>query len=136
MPGCGMGTWVGDAIIRNADDAAQLEGYDAIQGALYVQQYAESSLTELHCLQSVGGAVDIRENPGLVDLDGLEIRLQEVGGYLYVTLNPQLESIAALGSLGQRRRLPARHRLARARLAREGCRRRRGARAHPAVEPQ
>ena len=55
-------------------------------------------LEPLRCLEFVGGFVDIRENPDLFALDGLD-RLESVGVYFHLNANPSLGDVSAMSSL-------------------------------------
>src|SRR6187399_200044 len=66
--------------ITSAVAAAAFAGCRAIQGDLTIQGTDMSDLSALSELRSVSGALTIRENPNLRNLEGLE-RLERVGSF-------------------------------------------------------
>src|SRR5690606_38208403 len=74
-----------------------------ITGNLYISDIGGSDITDLSPLsniQSIGGFLNIYNNPQLTNLDGLS-NLTQIGGYLDIYYNSQLTNLDGLSNLTQ-----------------------------------
>src|SRR5690606_7461152 len=74
-----------------------------ITGYLYISDIGGSDITDLSPLsniQSIGGFLNIYNNPQLTNLDGLS-NLTQIGGYLDIYYNSQLTNLDGLSNLTQ-----------------------------------
>ncbi|HWA72190.1 MAG TPA: hypothetical protein VG937_07650 [Polyangiaceae bacterium] len=89
--------------IHSAQDAARYEMCDTISGALRIERASLTTLDALANVSTITGALVIRDNPVLENLDGLS-RLRAAGS-LEIRNNPALGNIAGLESLQASRRV-------------------------------
>src|SRR5690606_24888313 len=69
-----------------------------ITGYLYISGSTITDLSPLSNIQSIGGLLNIYNNPQLTNLDGLS-NLTEIGGYLNIQSNSQLTNLDGLSAL-------------------------------------
>ncbi|MCH9681257.1 MAG: hypothetical protein K0V04_07485, partial [Deltaproteobacteria bacterium] len=97
--GCDPEPWEGDLLLDSDGELMDYPGHTSITGNLIIFEISDSTdLSALECLRSVGGNLELRDNPGLERLDGLH-NVEDVGGYLYLLNNSQLQSTQGLQSL-------------------------------------
>ena len=104
---CSLGEYSGDFHIETQSDAAALAGYTSISGELWIECPPCTDLSELICLESVGGDLQIESfyhhtDATLTNLDGLSA-LTSVGGRLSISWNralTNLDGLSALTSVG------------------------------------
>ncbi len=84
----------GTIVIQNESDLQSLFGFCGVDGNLVIFNSTLENMEGFSFISVVTGMLDIRFNPQLKDLSGLE-QMIEIGS-LSVTNNQQLESIAAL----------------------------------------
>ena len=80
------------------DDYQSLAGCEVVDGDLVVEHLDEASLSKLADLRRVEGALAIRQNPELANLDDLR-RLEYVGGDFHLVTLPEVEAFAGLEGL-------------------------------------
>ena len=83
----------GSLLLDEETDLEWLSTVREVTGQLTVNSFGGTrDLRELRCLDTVGGAIDIRRNPDLESLAGMEM-LREIGDILFVTENPRLKTL-------------------------------------------
>ncbi len=96
---CNLGEYSGDFMIPTQLDFSALAGYTSISGDLNIGSPFCTDLSELICLESVGGTLTIAGNLALTNLNGLGA-LTSVGGDLRIGfMNDFLTNLDGLGAL-------------------------------------
>jgi len=89
-----------DFTLRSLADFADIADCESISGELNLAEMdaAVTGIPALPCLTSIGGSLEVQQNPGLRDVDGFS-GLRSVGGDLRLFFNTQLEQIDGFSSL-------------------------------------
>ncbi len=90
-------TYTGDLVLSTQAEVNSFS-YSEITGSLDIRGDDITDLTALSSLTSVGGNLNIQENPNLTHLGGLE-NLSTVGYNLHISDNPQLTNVNGLSNL-------------------------------------
>ncbi len=98
---CNLEEYIGDFAIETPHyDIAILAGYTSISGSLHIHCPActDTDLSDLSCLASVGGSLDIAYTDDLTNLDGLS-NLSSVGEWLIIEQNAALANLGGLSGI-------------------------------------
>jgi hypothetical protein len=103
---CSLGEYLGDFTINTQADTALIAGYSSISGTLEIHCEDCTELSELACLNAVGGDLLMWNSHELASLDGLD-NIDSVGGSLMIGYddgvgyrgNDSLADISALSGI-------------------------------------
>ena len=97
-PVCGGLRWSGDVLIEDAEDLAELVGYNTIGGRVTIRSPSITDLDPLASLNCVTLSLIIEGNAALGNVDGLA-NVQDIGSVLVIRDNPALEQVDGLAGI-------------------------------------
>lgn len=98
-PACDRGTRATNCTVMTTEDLTDTcSGYTEVTGMLAVSGTDAVTLEGMECLQTLGDALNVTDNPSLVSLEGLD-SLTTVGGAANIDGNGSLQSLDGLQSL-------------------------------------
>ena len=96
---CDRGTRATNCTVLTTEDLTDTcSGYTEVTGMLHVSGTDAVTLDGMQCLKTLGGALNVADNPSLVSLQGLD-SLTSVGGAANIDGNASLRSLDGLQSL-------------------------------------